>query len=200
MFQSTRPVRGATSSLMCRSPSQKVSIHAPRAGRDGVWRSENGFCNGFNPRAPCGARLVLVGECRSCCRFNPRAPCGARLPALNSSDLEKVFQSTRPVRGATLGEVVLPRKSRVSIHAPRAGRDTVFIRTTRTDRSFNPRAPCGARHDGWVPINEDTEFQSTRPVRGATGRHSAPEQRAPVSIHAPRAGRDRRGTERRKRC
>ncbi|EGK58592.1 hypothetical protein HMPREF9081_1898 [Centipeda periodontii DSM 2778] len=36
-------------------------------------------------------------------------------------------------------------------------------------RRFNPRAPCGARplqKEGLVVV---TEFQSTRPVRGATG-------------------------------
>ena len=34
------------------------------------------------------------------------------------------------------------------------------------------------------------EFQSTRPVRGATGRWSAKELPIWISIHAPRAGRD----------
>ena len=34
-----------------------------------------------------------------------------------------VFQSTRPVRGATSVELPLPFWKKVSIHAPRAGRD-----------------------------------------------------------------------------
>ena len=59
-------------------------------------------------------------------------------------------------------------KGGISIHAPRAGRD------------------C-ARYAGGL---SDCEFQSTRPVRGAT---LAVELRTPsydISIHAPRAGRD----------
>ena len=34
MFQSTRPMRGATADLMFRIRVHKVSIHAPHAGRD----------------------------------------------------------------------------------------------------------------------------------------------------------------------
>ena len=55
-FQSTRPMRGATSRRSVRRCS----------------------CRCFNPRAPCGARRrVLRGSSRQR-RFNPRAPCGAR--------------------------------------------------------------------------------------------------------------------------
>ena len=122
MFQSTRPVWGATWGCNLTRYIGGVSIHAPRVGRDCLM-----FMSGcvigvsihaprvgrdtyssalaqepkrFNPRAPCGARLVscvsyFAGEC-----FNPRAPCGAR-----------------------------PR--------PRPCRN---IRPC-----FNPRAPCGAR-------------------------------------------------------
>ena len=32
----------------------------------------------FNPRAPCGARLLLPSERAAGLHFNPRAPCGAR--------------------------------------------------------------------------------------------------------------------------
>ena len=34
LFQSTRPVRGATRSCGCGKPNTKISIHAPREGRD----------------------------------------------------------------------------------------------------------------------------------------------------------------------
>ena len=34
MFQSTRPMRGATSAEKQEDPTTKVSIHAPHAGRD----------------------------------------------------------------------------------------------------------------------------------------------------------------------
>ena len=82
--------------------------------------------------------------------------------------LEGGFQSTRPVRGATrqTDRMTMPR--RVSIHAPRAGRDQREYAFAHYDLCFNPRAPCGARQviyraQGFRPV-----FQSTRPVRGAT--------------------------------
>ena len=34
----------------------EISIHAPRAGRDGVYELSSHLDTNFNPRAPCGAR------------------------------------------------------------------------------------------------------------------------------------------------
>lgn len=51
----------------------------------------------------------------------------------------------------------------ISIHAPRAGRDTKPARTTCRYSDFNPRAPCGARHEP-----QDDAIQA-----------------AAISIHAP---------------
>ena len=56
-FQPTRPLRGATA-----NPTLSHTCHPY-----------------FNPRAPCGARLLLLGFPESRFDFNPRAPCGARL-------------------------------------------------------------------------------------------------------------------------
>ena len=79
-FQSTRPMRGATLSRRIRVQTFQVSIHAPRAGRDPV-----------SPQAPPPSRC-----------FNPRAPCGARPPSVRCLSSPRRFQSTRPVRGATV--------------------------------------------------------------------------------------------------
>ena len=79
MFQSTRPVRGATAMFGRKAQTVAVSIHAPRAGRDGFLDAPLCFCISFNPRAPCGARQM----------------------GYSIVHVEKVFQSTRPVRGAT---------------------------------------------------------------------------------------------------
>ena len=57
-----------------------------------------------------------------------------------------LFQSTRPVWGATKFDVI-------DLQAP---------------RHFNPRAPCGARPPHRSRICSTTQFQSTRPVWGAT--------------------------------
>ncbi len=78
-FQSTRPVRGATMQMRTQCLMQCVSIHAPRAGRD--WRKS----------------LIIF----TFLRFNPRAPCGARRSSTVVHNGFDMFQSTRPVRGAT---------------------------------------------------------------------------------------------------
>ena len=60
-FQPTRPLRGATESVPALATSDfLISTHAPLAGRDRgkgctLLDSEN-----FNPRAPCGARPIIV--------------------------------------------------------------------------------------------------------------------------------------------
>ena len=56
------------------------------------------------------------------------------------------FQSTRPVKGATRGALAFPYGRRVSIHAPREGRDQAMLKD----------------------LLSTLEFQSTRPVKGAT--------------------------------
>ena len=123
-----------------------VSIHAPRVGRD--------------DRTP-ETRTIIIS-------FNPRAPCGARRAVLNGEDKEKVFQSTRPVWGATAGRKLHAALHVVSIHAPRVGRD---------------RLGSAIRVD-------DVMFQSTRPVWGATTGTLQRSLLQAVSIHAPRVGRD----------
>ncbi len=145
-FQSTRPARGAT----CRKAT-----------------SNSATCC-FNPRAPRGARRLTWTRCQRRSRFNPRAPRGARhvsktphfatspfqstRPARGATDYDKstvwpvAFQSTRPARGATVWHRRGTAHPDVSIHAPRAGRDTPKMR----------------------PSKDFAKFQSTRPARGAT--------------------------------
>ena len=78
------------------------------------------------------------------------------------------FQSTLPVRGATLSFCRFPFAVIVSIHAPRAGSDRHTPKMLFRLLSFNPRSPCGERQ---------------QQVRRAG-------QLLVVSIHAPRAGSD----------
>ena len=146
LFQSTRPVWGATASHLTRRSSRRISIHAPRVGRDRL-RAQKNLC---------------------CGHFNPRAPCGARRRARLKNRLRHLFQSTRPVWGATAIRGARARAEAISIHAPRVGRDDVFLDYERQAHHFNPRAPCGARRDGFNP-------------------HLAV---CDISIHAPRVGRD----------
>ena len=167
-----------------------VSIHAPHAGRD--LTVSRYFCLElcFNPRAPCGARLSISRIRGSTASFQSTRPVrGATLPR-PIAWMYLMFQSTRPVRGATAAAAIHASTIHVSIHAPRAGRD---IRTHAVDHlhnRFNPRAPCGARPESFEAAIVQAVFQSTRPVRGATF-HLCDNTNFPiVSIHAPHAGRD----------
>ena len=169
MFQSTRPARGATATEPRLELGGDVSIHAPRAGRDRTAPSAQSRNRCFNPRAPRGARLCSPSRRRRLQCFNPRAPRGAR----------HAWNDKRADNG------------KVSIHAPRAGRDKtprlnrrcgVQFQSTRpargaTDQSarlpgrrpgFNPRAPRGARLGRICLLLVAYRFQSTRPARGAT--------------------------------
>ena len=80
------------------------------------------------------------------------------------------FQSTHPVRGAT------PQ------HA----------QPHREHGNFNPRTPCGVRQSDNGLADAPTLFQSTHPVRGATLAHGVDYGIWLISIHAPRAGCDRK--------
>ncbi len=119
-----------------------------------------------------GASVVLgcVGELPGsrCTDFNPRAPCGARQVPCVADANRTLFQSTRPVWGAT----------------------TWRTRRRTCSTYFNPRAPCGAR----LYIHRSgrrkagISIHAPRVGRDPGGRHvQQPDQ---ISIHAPRVGRD----------
>ena len=192
-FQSTRPARGATSKS--RRTSRRGTGFNPRAPRGArparaTRRCRVGF--GFNPRAPRGARQARMAgaSCFSRC-FNPRAPRGARPhgeggaddPARVSIHAPRAGRDHDPLADESGGHAV-------SIHAPRAGRDVVYRPVGVTKESFNPRAPRGARPASSGCSLVHIRFQSTRPARGATSRH-IPHQRGwqRFNPRAPRGAR-----------
>src|ERR1019366_1029997 len=86
-----------------------------------------------------------------------------------------------------------PADAEVSIHV---GRDDQSTTSKSTRRSFNPRAPRGARlKPAYEPIIL-AMFQSTRPTWGATRRGRPLCRVHDVSIHAPHVGRDAGGSSR----
>ena len=166
-FQSTLPARGATMSMSITIYPPSISIHAPRTGSD----DERGGIAGevdFNPRSPHGERhtfrcwLLRLG----------------------------IFQSTLPARGATRAAQHQQKCNLISIHAPRTGSDkwTAFMSPPRG--YFNPRSPHGERPVGESVTFTVTQFQSTLPARGATGRDPLVQAELAISIHAPRTGSD----------
>ena len=117
----------------------------PVWGATSAMLSGGAVTSGFNPRAPCGARRILK-SCWQCIqRFNPRAPCGAR-------PLPRVF---------------LPGRAGFNPRAP-CGARRLRGGGGHNHRRFNPRAPCGARPLLDAIREMAVQFQSTRPVWGAT--------------------------------
>ena len=146
-FQSTHPLRGATSGT---PRDTGVEWHFnPRTpcGVRPFFGLRKKASNHFNPRTPCGVRQVITfsqrspeafqsthplrgattPRCRRCpCsiqNFNPRTPCGVRPQSWSWSRRATSFQSTHPLRGAT-------RSTRTA---------------ARPTTNFNPRTPCGVR-------------------------------------------------------
>ncbi len=54
LFQSTLPVRGGTVGNVAYLFINVISIHPPRAGRDGVMSQRSFSRRDFNPPSPCG--------------------------------------------------------------------------------------------------------------------------------------------------
>ena len=148
-FQSTRPARGATHAHLRRRRGARVSIHAPRTGRDHLRLVLllDPLVSIHAPRTGRDRTLMAGSPPPSC--FNPRAPHGARHRYMTDEFATLAFQSTRPARGATMRQWTLPTTRGVSIHAPRTGRDERELRAWQSEVGFNPRAPHGARRVHW---------------------------------------------------
>ena len=168
LFQSTRPTWGATFQALLMPRAITVSIHAPHVGRDEGFAALIHRLNGFNPRAPRGARLARR----------------------NAKLRVERFQSTRPTWGATRRRW-RGRRPQWSFNprAPRGARPGSSM-PSGVGGCFNPRAPRGARPYPDIAQIITRTFQSTRPTWGATDGHLIPRHIGSVSIHAPHVGRD----------
>ena len=123
LFQSTHPLRGATQRQHRQKRRYRISIHAPLAGCDQVQKRRQYSSTYFNPRTPCGVRLLLRLAKSLLLNFNPRTPCGVRRRLRGQQRGGQIFQSTHPLRGATGHSPARAARARISIHAPLAGCD-----------------------------------------------------------------------------
>ena len=139
-------MRGATKRIAEPIHNSSISTHAPLAGRDCL-RLLSGLCTmHFNPRAPCGARLVNCRNSDVVIVISTHAPLAGR-----DYDTEQViskipsFQPTRPLRGATIRRTTAPKTIRISTHAPLAGRDSRCCYLVYWQRSISTHAPLASR-------------------------------------------------------
>ena len=167
-FQSTHPLRGATSPTPSKTSTKSISIHAPLAGCDLL---------GF---------VLFPGRAD----FNPRTPCGVRHGVEPSAVTYNQFQSTHPLRGATAGDLGPVLAQNISIHAPLAGCDCHVVGFVRAGgiSIHAPLAGCDA--STLLLVLMPARFQSTHPLRGATSCNCGRGSAISISIHAPLAGCD----------
>ena len=145
-FQSTHSLRSATRRHLRRVHPQNVSIHALLAECDMTFPPPNGRSSSFNPRTPCGVRLL----------------------ASQMLELTEPFQSTHSLRSATRLPGIGAAAKPVSIHALLAECDDMGQGAERPGTGFNPRTPCGVRPDTGKGIAPEDLFQSTHSLRSAT--------------------------------
>ena len=166
----------------------------------------------FNPRAPCGARLLQVDLPLLLVGISIHAPrVGRDTVYFLQVWAEDVFQSTRPVWGATL--VLEPNQACGLFQSTRPvwGATTSLPLGERPIIFQSTRPVWGATMESLTRLIESIfqstrpvwgatflppfgftgmQFQSTRPVWGATTSAEKTTEGTEISIHAPRVGRD----------
>ena len=102
-FQSTHPLRDATRLDNFYSCFYNISIHAPLTGCDGGVRLGYNCYLYISIHAPLtGCDCNAYGNSGQLHNFNPRTPYGMRLNLFIIHKLNIRFQSTHPLRDATL--------------------------------------------------------------------------------------------------
>ena len=101
LFQSTLPLRGATDERLAAYWLTYISIHTPLAGSDVQSNPSTNFPFYFNPHSPCGERRfhrAMRGETEI---FQSTLPLRGATITLCRRRNAHLFQSTLPLRGAT---------------------------------------------------------------------------------------------------
>ena len=147
-FQSTHPLRDATSLLLDMLQVLRY----------------------FNPRTPYGMRRNFDEWFNNLKFISIHAPLtGCDIKRLLKRLNLLLFQSTHPLRDATLRGTVMINTKFISIHAPLTGCDDAWQAFLSWWHAyFNPRTPYGMRPmtHSYNPFT--SLFQSTHPLRDAT--------------------------------
>ena len=142
-----------------------ISIHAPRTGRDPATSTASSWRTYFNPRAPYGARPNKDLRITGTVLFQSTRPVrGATTLLPTVMTLLGKFQSTRPVRGATTTSVRMEAFS-PEFQSTRPVRGATPRDAARIGhlRDFNPRAPYGARLATFCDTLRLTDFNPRAP-------------------------------------
>ena len=170
----------------------RISIHAPLAGSDTLHLSVPSSPSDFNTHSPCGERRHSHSGQSPMHYFNPHSPCGERRHFAAQILCLIGFQSTLPLRGATLFTCQCPLPLQISIHTPLAGSDCINIICYRPCRNFNPHSPYGERRCTKQATIRLSRISIHTPLAGNDDSIFAVYRLYhPISIHTPLAGSDR---------
>ena len=129
-FQSTPPVKAATSLIENLPIIIIISIHAAREGGDQHLSALRAALYISIHAAREGGDRKPAPACRCCCRFQSTPPVKAATLYFDCFPHSWLFQSTPPVKAATIDIIGYSYKFSISIHAAREGGDqrhTEFI-------------------------------------------------------------------------
>ena len=122
----------------------------------------------FNPRVPCGTRRVPISPKLRVKISIHASHAGRDKRSICIRAIDYRFQSTRPMRDATVAGVELLKwYSDFNPRVPCGTRRQPLWAWPHAF-NFNPRVPCGTRHQRLRRRAHSPIFQSTRPMRDAT--------------------------------
>ena len=177
LFQSTLPVRGATSLACNPACILQISIHTPREGSDVIVRAED-------------AKLVNISI------HTPRE--GSDEPGAVCSVFMQKFQSTLPVRGATSAGDATIYIQIISIHTPREGSDRHGRGAGVRPRHISIHTPREGSDGVHLPRDLVLVLISIHtPREGSDSVGVRQFRKEQISIHTPREGSDPKRANRR---
>ena len=146
LFQSTPSLRRATYEIREAEEFLQVSIHALLAESDMIRMSTRLPVSCFNPRPPCGERLVGVRKDLWRSEVSIHALLAeSDYDLVKSKDPRQSFNPRPPCGERHNVSVTLKTNTMVSIHALLAESDSSKEISGAVESSFNPRPPCGER-------------------------------------------------------
>ena len=121
------PLTGSDASRRSKSCDRSISIHAPLTGSDLTRTSLPWFLVNFNPRSPYGERQLRKAADDLDKIFQSTLPLRGATCLLIDCKIQVRFQSTLPLRGATGAEQKRVWTFDISIHAPLTGSDVFDV-------------------------------------------------------------------------
>ena len=168
-FQSTLPLRGATSTT----------------------EGSRQWLTDFNPHSPCGERPATSETTTLTAQFQSTLPLRGATRHRMTMMVPTVFQSTLPLRGATLQVCDFWGTARmISIHTPLAGSDSDFQRKLSGETISIHTPLAGSDVLAW-PARVHRSISIHTPLAGSDITLDWDIAQREISIHTPLAGSDR---------